>query len=168
MFSILKRSSDFIKRNPSLLYSLLLIILIPATLYYNTFSTINSFQKNIDYELQTKALLAESIFTVFAPDILKNPEILQQKIEKIAKENPEITTIKVILPEKEKFKIIASKDTKEIEKEISTTAIDLAWSQNQTIAHLTAEGRERFWEVVKPFSDLEGENIGLVSMSMSL
>ena len=168
MISILKKGFDFIKKNPSLLYSLLLIILIPVTLYYNTFSAVSSFQTNLNYELQTKAILAESILSAFISDILENPEILQQKIEKIAKENPEITEIQVILPEKEKFKIIASKNVEEIGKEISNPAIDFAWSRNQTFVQLTVKEKERFWNVVKPISDPEGKNIGLVSMSMSL
>jgi len=168
MFSTFKSSFNFIRQNPGLLYSLLLIVLIPAALYYNTFSTINSFQENIDYELQTKALFAESIFSIFAPDVLENRELLQKKIEKIAKDNPEITNIRLILPENEKFKIVASKNSEDIEKEISATSIDLAWTQNQTIAHLISQNKERFWEVVKPISDSEGKNMGLVSMSMSL
>lgn len=168
MLSILKRSFDFIRKNPALLYSLLLIVLIPTALYYNTFSTVNSFQKNIDYELQTRALLAESIFGVFAPDVLENTELLQRKIEKVAKDNPEIANIRLILPENEKFKIVVSKNSEDVEQEISSTSIDLAWTQNQTIAHLTSQNGERFWEVVKPISDLEGKNMGLVSILMSL
>jgi len=168
MFSILKRGLNFIKRNPTLLYSLLLIVLIPTALYYNTFSTVNSFQKNIDYELQTKALLAESIFSVFAPDVLENTELLQKKIEKIIKDNLEIANIQVILPKEERFKIVASKNPEDIGQEISTASINLAWTQNQTIAHLVSQDGERFWDVVKPISDSEGKNIGLVSMSLSL
>lgn len=168
MINYLKKGINFIKKNPTILYSLLLIILIPLTLYYNLFFAVNSFQKNINYELQTKALMVESIFGIFASDIFKNPEALQVKIEKITKENPEIAKIQVILPEEEKFKIVASKEPQEIGKEISATSIDLAWSKNQAIANLTAENGERFWNVVKPFSDPEGKNVGLVNISMSL
>jgi len=168
MINFLKRGIVFIKENPAILYSLLLIILIPLALYYNTFFAISSFQKNIDYGLQTKALMAESIFGIFASDIFGNPEILQEKIEKITKENPEIAKIQVILSEGGKFKIVASKNFEEVGKEISATSIDLAWSKNQAIANLTAENRERFWNIVKPFNNLEGKNIGLVNMSVSL
>jgi signal transduction histidine kinase len=168
MFFIFKKGIDFIKRNPGLLYSLLLIVLIPFAFYYNTFSTVKSFQKNIDYELQTKALLAESIFSVFAPDILENPELLQQKIQQVTKENPEIANIQVILPEEGKFKIIASKDTEEIGKEVSIPSIDWAWAKDQAVAELTAKNGKRFWNMVKPISDSEGEKVALVTMLMSL
>ena len=168
MIPYFKKGFNFIKENPKILYSLLLIVLIPLALFYNTFFTISSFQKYIDYELQTKALIAESIFAIFASDIFKNPEILQEKIEKITNENPEIIKIQVILPEGEKFKISASKNSQEIGKEISTTLINLAWFQNLAMANLTAENGERFWNVVKPFSDPEGRKAGLVNISMSL
>ena len=168
MILYIKKGIHFIRKNPTILYSFLLVILIPFAFYYNTFFAVKSFQKNIDYNLQTKTLIAENIFGVFASDTFNTPLILNKKIKKIAEQDPEIVKIQVILPEKEKFKIIASRDSQEVGKNISSTSIDLAWSQNQAIAHLSSKKGERFWDMTKPFYNSKGGKIGLVAISMSL
>jgi len=168
MILYIKKGIDFIRKNPTILYSFLLVILIPLAFYYNTFFAVRSFQKNIDYNLQTKTLLAENIFGVFASSAFEEPLILNKKIKKIAEQDPEIVKIQVILPEKEKFKIIASKDSQDLGKNVSSTSIDLAWSQSQAIAHLISKNGERFWDITKPFYNSEGKKIGLVAVSMSL
>ena len=168
MFQYIKKGVGFIRKNPTILYSFLLMVLIPLAFYYNTFFAIRSFQKNIDYNLQTKALLAENIFGSLASETIKDPAVLNEKIKEIARQNPEIVKIQVILPEDEKFKIIASKDSQEVGKNISSTSIDLAWSQDQAIAHLVSKNGERFWIVAKPFYDSANKKAGLVAISMSL
>jgi len=168
MFQYIKKGVGFIRKNPTILYSFLLMVLIPLAFYYNTFFAIRSFQKNIDYNLQTKALLAENIFGSLATETIKDPAVLNEKIKEIARQNPEIAKIQVILPEDEKFKIIASKNSQEVGKNISSTSIDLAWSQDQAIAHLVSKNGERFWIVTKPFYDSENKKAGLVAISMSL
>lgn len=168
MTNFLKRGFYFIKKNPSILYSVFLIVLIPLAFYWNIFFTINSFQKNINFNLQTKALIVENIFAVFSSDI-SDIEILQEKIVKIVKENPEIIKLQIIVPEKEnKFAIIASQDSQEVGKEISDTSLVLAWHQNQPIAYLGAERGERVWDVIRPIYDSEGNKVSLVDISMSL
>ena len=170
MFEFFKKIFLFIKNYPGILYSLLLIVIIPLALYYNTLLSVKSFQKNIDFNLQTKALTAEEIFGVFAADFFPFPDILQGKIEDIARNNPEITKLRVIsVKENGDFKVIASQDSQEIGGVILSPSFSLSWSQNQTIANLVSEKEERFWNVVKPIYDKKsGQKIGLVSMALSL
>jgi signal transduction histidine kinase/coenzyme F420-reducing hydrogenase delta subunit len=169
MINFFKKGVYFVKENPNLLYSLFLIIVIPLALYYNTFFTVKSFQENIDFVFQTNALLIESIFAILSFDILEKPEILQEKIEQITKENPEISQLRISIPEEnEKFKIIAAKDPGEIGREIKGDPIPLAWHKNQAIAYLGAKDKERFWEVIRPLQDSAGNKVGLVSMALSL
>ncbi|MCK4354871.1 HAMP domain-containing histidine kinase [Candidatus Parcubacteria bacterium] len=166
----LKRIFSFIKNYPGILYSLLLIIVIPSALFYNTLFTAKSFQKNIDTNLQTKALIVEDIFSIFASDIFSKPEILQEKIKKITEENSEITNLRV-MKEKEggNFQVVASQNPEEIGNLFSEVSLNISWSQNQSIANLIGSKDERFWEVIKPIynNDTE-EKIGLVSMALSL
>lgn len=164
----IKRGINFIKKNPTILYSFLLVILIPFALYYNTFFAVSSFQKNIDYNLKTKALLIGNIFEAFASDFFNNPSVLNNKIRRIAKQDSEIAKIQIILREGEKFKVISSKNFQDVGKNISSISINLAWTQNQAIAHLVSINGERFWNITKPFYTANGKKVGLIVVSMSL
>lgn len=168
MLKFLKRGIFFVKENPKILYSLLLIILIPLALFYNTFFSVKNFQKNIDFTLQANALLAESILGSFISEFILNQEILQEKIIQISKENPEIKKLRVAIPEEKKFKIIASQNSKEIGRELKGRAVRLAWDENQVYAFKSAQDNERFWEVVKPIENSQGQKIAIVGMAISL
>lgn len=170
MINFFKGIFDFLRKYPGIFYSLVLIILIPLALYYNTSFTIKSFQENIDFNLQTKALMAESIFDVFASDLFISPEILQEKIQEIVKENPEIGELKVAKEEQEgHFQIIASTDAQEISYVVADPGFSLSWSQDQTIANLISKEGKRFWKVIKPIYHQETqEKLGLISLTLSL
>ncbi len=168
MLSFLKEGFKFIKGNPGILYSLFLIIFLPLILYFNTSLSISSFQKNIDLTLQTNSLLVESVFSNMASDIISDQELLKTKIEKVLEENPEIGGIRIAVLKNGKFIVSASKFPEEIGKEIKGDPVQLSWSRDQAIAYLTTEKGERFWEVVKPVKDLEGNKIGMVGLAISL
>jgi len=168
MLRFFKQGIHFIRNNLSIFFSLFLLVVIPLTFYYNTFFILKSFQKNIDLTIQSKTLLAESIFNVFASDIISSPEILQGKIDQISEENSEIVELQIILLEEEEFKVISSKRHEEIGNKIAGDTISLAWHNNQAIAHLISQEGERSWEVIKPIQDSSGNKVGLVNMSMSL
>lgn len=170
MFNFLKKIIDFIKKYPGILYSLALIIIIPLALFYNTLFTARSFQKNIDINLQTKALIIEDVFSILISDVFSEPDILQQKIQEITKNNSEIIDLRIMKETQEgEFEIIASQDIEEKNKIISDPSLVLSWSQNQTIANLIAKDEIRFWKVTKPICAKDSnEKIGLVSMALSL
>ena len=169
MISFFKQGIGFIKKNPEILYSLFLVIVLPLVLYFNTVFTIKSFQENIDFTLQSNALLVEKIFGNFASEIISQPEILQEKIKLITEENPEISNLRVAILENDKFKIIAALNPEEIGIEMKGDPVQLSWHKNQAIAYKIAnEKKERFWEVISPIQDSTGNKIGLISLSSSL
>lgn len=167
---LLKRIFNFIKHYPGILYSLLLIIVVPSALFYNTLFTAKSFQKNIDTNLQTKAITIEDIFISFIPDIISEKEVLQEKIQNITEKNSEIRNLRVMtMGEEGNFEIVASQNPEEIGSVISGVSLNISWSQNQSIANLIGDKNERFWEVIEPVYDTDtGKKIGLVSMALSL
>lgn len=163
------RIGKFIKQYPAILYSFILILILPLILYYNTFLAAESFQENVDYNLQTKALMTENVLGAFLSDFLESPESLQQKIEEISKDNPEIEGLRVAVEEKGgEFKVIASQSPYEIGARVSNPSFALSFSQNQTIANLISRDGERLWNVIKPIYSKDGEKIGLISMALSL
>lgn len=164
-----KRIFNFIKTYPGILYSLFLIIFIPLILSYILFFITNSFQKNIDYNLQTKALLVENIFSNFSSDFFSQPEILEKKIKEITKENPEIAKLRILREEKGEFEIVASQIPEEKGKIVVDPSLALSWAQKQAIANLVLEDGIRFWKVTRPIYHSEtGEKLGLISLNLSL
>lgn len=170
MIDFLKKGSLFIKANPNILYSLLLIIVIPFALYFNTAYTAGVFQRNVDFIMQTNAMLTESVLGVLVSEDISSPDVLRKKVAQIAEENPEISQLRIAVPdENEQFKISISIKEGETGLEMKGDPVLLAWSKNQAIAYLVADEKgERFWEVVKPISDADGNKTALISMAFSL
>lgn len=164
------RILKFIGQYPSILYSFALILILPSILYYNAFLAAKAFQENVDYNLQTKALIVENIVGTYFSDFFDNSELLQQKIESITKANPEINDLRAAIPEPTgEFKIIASQNQYEIGAKVKEPSFALSFSQEQTIANLTSKEGERFWNVIKPVYNKEtGEKLGLLAMALSL
>lgn len=159
-----------IKKYPGILFSIFLILVIPAVLYLNTFLISTSFQKNVDFNLQTKALLAENILGVLITDFIEKPDQLQSKIIKISTDNPEIKALRIAKARSsEEFEIIASKNPKEIGAIIRDPSFILAFSQEQSIASVIAQRGERFWSVIRPIYAEDNQNkIGVVALDLSL
>lgn len=168
MFDFFKRIFEFIKQNPSILYSLFLIVFLPLVLWGNAIFIIKSFEKNIDFVLQKKALAIENILGEFIAEKISDQEFLREQIDKISKQVPEISGLQIINYQDNKFKIIASQEQGEDGKEISDPSLSLTWHQEQDIAHLVGNKGERFWKTVKLLKNEKGEKVSLISLKLSL
>ncbi len=159
----------FIRRYPGILYSLSLLVFIPLILWYNTFYILNAFKRLTDLDLQNKAVLVANILETLIKEELKDPSLLQKKIEEIASKNPEIKELRVLIEERGgRFKIIASSFPEEINFRASDPALALAFSQNQPIANLLVDEQGfRLWNIIKPLSK-DGEKLGLIALKFSL
>lgn len=161
---------NLIRNYPGILFSIFLILVIPSVLYLNTFLTSTSFQKNVDFNLHTKALLAENILSVLVADFIENPTELQNKITEITKNNPEIGALRITKAKNSgEFQVIASKAPAEIGGIIKDPSFTLAFSQGQAMASVVAKNKERFWSVIKPLYSKDGQTkIGVVALELSL
>lgn len=168
MFNFLKRILGFIKNNPPILYSLFLIIILPLILWGHTLFVIKSFEKNIDFILQEKALTIENIFGHFLIERYQDTEFLQKQIEKISAQTLEIKDLKIITRKNDRFKIIASQKKEEVGKIIKEDSLSWSWDREQNIAHLVGVKKERLWEIVKVFKNEEGKKVFLVTLRFSL
>lgn len=172
---------NFLKKNYQLIFSILLIIFIPAALLFHTYFSVKSIQKNMDIELQRKALLVENVFNAVIYDSLNNRDLLQQKITRIAQNSPEIIAFDVVVPKEEKFEIIAGLDKEAIGTELDDLQNVMAWYENKTFAYLTKTSAPsssqdiseqkgefgRFWVVVSPLQNEIGEKTALVIVKLS-
>ena len=170
MKELFGKAIRFIKENPGIIYSLILVFFIPVAIFFNTAYTVDRFQKNIDFVTQTKAVLAENIIALTAANLVENPEELQKLVEKITLENPEIEKFEILVPnpDKDGFKMIASLDPSLVGADSLELKNLLAWNQREGIANLNSNDHGRFWEITKPVLDEQNEKKILITLAFSL
>ncbi len=166
----LQRIIAFFRRYPGILYSLVLLVLIPLVLFYNTMFVTRSFTSAIDRTLQSKALMVENVLEVFLADSVDDPSAVQKKVREVARTNEDIHNLRVLREQGGgQFRVLASQDASEVDQTTSDPSLALALSQNQTIANIRVrENGERFWHVIKPLHDNNGTKVGVVTMALSL
>jgi len=169
-------------RNYQLFFSLALIVFIPLALLLHNYFLVKTIKKNMDAEFINKAALSVNILkssiSEFWPDYAK----IQDKIEEIVRENPEIIALDFLVPEKDNFKIVASISKRNIGKVLDQTLNNIAWkegfitfttnassfSADQTLQKEDYQSNTRYQMVVKTLEGKDGKKIGLLSMKISL
>lgn len=173
MKELLSRSFAFIRENPRIIYSLVLVFLIPLAIFFNTYFILDKFKKNVNQLTQRQAILGESIISLIAQNSLADAEKLNETLLKIKAANDDVEYLRVFdyVPEKQTFTAIASTNREEIKQELSENQRIqniLAWNDPRGIAYLDSNEKGRFWNVTKSFANDAGEQLGLISLSLSL
>lgn len=171
MKDIFSKAILFIKENPSIIFSLILVVLIPAAFFINTYLINSSYEKNIDLITQRKAVLTENVINTLVKNEISEKDALQLSLEKIVKENNEIVSLSIIQStnNQNEFEIIASSDLGSVGKKNDASLQNiLAWNKPEGIAFLDKNDQGRFWNVTKILLGDFGEKIGLISISFSL
>jgi signal transduction histidine kinase len=159
---------SFVKTYPAILYSFALVLFLPLFLYFSVFYISSKFQKSVDSILQTEALFLTQSLATFSRGFIFEPDILQEKIFQIQKENPKVKQIRILTKENEDFRILASGEKEEVGAILQDPSLILSWSQNQSIATLFSDPdtKERFWKIVTPIG--KEKKVGLISLALSL
>ena len=170
MKDLFVRSVAFIKENPGIILSLVLVVFIPAAIFFNTLYTVGLFEKNIDIITHEKAILAENIINQTARGIFSNPEELSKLVADVTARNDDVRLFEILAPteKSESFRILSSNNVESIGREATDFKNVLAWSREEGIATLVGTESERFWNVTKSVRNEAGEKLGLVSLSFSL
>lgn len=165
-----------------LIYSLALIVFIPAAIIINTVIFTNSFKGSVDQGLYNKTIALSEVINAGVQDQLANPEELQKRIEEVNKFNTDITSLDILSREQDDFKVTASLDKSSIGKTTKEMPFMAAWLQDLPTAGLTtspsistikqeasfAKQAERYSVVIMPLRDRNGNKQALLSMKVSL
>jgi signal transduction histidine kinase len=162
------KKSFFLQQKYQIIYAVVLILLIPVAIIFNTILSIRSFQTNIDINLQRQALSIGSFFETAVFQDVDDYGQLQDKVIAIGQSNPELKNLDVLLPAGDDFTTTASLDVVKLGKISGNINHTIAWHQNEAVAMLASEETERFWEVVMPLHDTEGQKKAMLSLRMSL
>ncbi|MDP2830491.1 MAG: HAMP domain-containing sensor histidine kinase [bacterium] len=167
-----------------LAYGIILIILIPLLIAFNTVFIIKKYNQSMDVSLQRHALIVgRSIYALIKEDLADDGKT-QEKIDQLSQNNSEFQELSILKPEDERFKIIADSKKENIGKILDFYYYNQAWIQpdNDGLATdslrlaATAKGKklvedsepeERFWLVAMPMKDIEGKKTALLAMKLS-
>lgn len=171
MKNIFLKAFSFVKDNPSIIYSLVLVIIIPVAFFINTFLINSKYEADIDKITQRKAVFVESLVNNSIKSQLDDNEKLQFSVTEIVKKNEEIISLSIIKKQKESdgFQVVASSDASLIgQRQDDSIQNSIAWSKPEGVALLGSSGQERFWNVTKNIIDDAGEKKALIAISFSL
>jgi len=166
---------SFIRQNPTISYSLLLIILLPLVLYFSTFFTIQALEGAVNLSIKSQAAMnRDTVAFLLLPsfpdkDSLDQKE-LQQTIESVAaigggKENAgddqKLQNIRVIVKDGNGYKVVAAQVFDNVDKPISTAMalngewlISQSWENpNDELGAEIEENSKKYFRITKPFID---------------
>ena len=86
---------DLFKKNKylaQLIYSILIVILIPSALVINTVFLLKSFSRDMDFELNNKALLVESVISSHLKDKLENEAELKSVLDELDRKSTRLNS----------------------------------------------------------------------------
>lgn len=172
-FQAIEKGIAFTRKNPTILYSLALIVVITGALFANSYYSLKKFQDTADALLKSKAVLAENIFRVLGSDLMRDPASLQTKLDQVKEENGDVAEIAVFSRETDEasFMAVASTNHTSIGTSVGEVAFPylIAWQDPRVAStFLTNENGERYWNVVKKITDVNGRGLGLIVFQLSL
>lgn len=164
------------RQRRELLYSIFLILLIPAMMIGSTVWLTSQVRDNFDLELRRKANLANELLTVQVSGILANntaasaKPLVQALIEQARVAAPELDVITISVADRGDLRILSSSITGESGTLDETPQSHFAVEQRQAVASLvsTDEGNTRQWLVATPVISRSGTMLGVISSRVSL
>lgn len=161
----------FIKKNPQIIFSLVLIVLIPTLFFVSTALILNVVKNALDEDLRQHSVSLSKVIEKYINADLEKPDIIQKKIMELADVSIWLEDVAVFVPSSSigKYKVIASLNTSSLNKEISSTNNSLALETNQTIATLRKDlnSNETYWLSSSPLHDQNDKIIGILSIALN-
>jgi signal transduction histidine kinase len=163
----------FKKIRVEIIYSALVMMLIPGVLVLNTVMFSRAVQKNFDTELRRKADLANTIFGVsISQDIKdKNYSAISTTVTEIIKQRPDLSNVEVVIQDGKQWRVVASSVSSRENFNTNNIQYDIVKDHKQAVATLvdiqTPDGKPtQAWYVVSPIiSDKEVVAVSAVNVS---
>ncbi|OGB61776.1 hypothetical protein A2Y26_01790 [candidate division CPR2 bacterium GWD2_39_7] len=165
-----------------MIYSLLVVILIPVLIVLNTYIIITKMQVNLDEELRYKAQLAAHSLNVALLNYVDEPNEVEEVITNYAKFTKDVKNIQIIKKINDDFKIVASlnpEDKGRLVEGQDKTMLAITWyDKNEISTEMRADKRmeiagqeisfdERLWAVRTPIVNKDGNEVYLANIWVS-
>ncbi|MEI6378039.1 MAG: HAMP domain-containing sensor histidine kinase [Candidatus Falkowbacteria bacterium] len=165
------KGGHFLRDNKQIIYSIILLFVIPSAIVFNSALFSMSYKKTIDQTLYTTAVTAGKLVNVALLNEFSDWTAVQQKIETIASYEPNIKSLDVLVFDQEKFVVKASLTKSLINKTTVSGAYLIAWSRDYPTAQQVSEdggvGRQRAWLVTMPLKDVMGQKKALLALKIT-
>ncbi|HOX29708.1 MAG TPA: HAMP domain-containing sensor histidine kinase [Candidatus Paceibacterota bacterium] len=173
--NLFSKALEFVKGNLNILYSLMLLVCIPAAFFVNNYLMNSNYEKEIDAITRKNALLVENIVNNLIQEHVGDSATIQSRIERVKIENEEILELAILRPENSgNFTVVNSTDPAQIGQPIEDdrfllTQSSIIWNRSEpAVAYLDSSGSQRYWRVIKKLFDNDNQKIGLIVASFSL
>jgi signal transduction histidine kinase len=168
-----KKGLQFVRNNPSLLYTVFLIIIIPFAfvLTGEMFKQVATSSQNL-LERESVVMM-QDVFAEFAPLHIDNVPLLQERILSITDYDPDITNFRIVVKEGNMFRVVASKNANEVGQpfdnpiEIQQYQFALGTPENVLLYPTALEGR-RHWSSVRALQTGVDGPQGVVHIDLSV
>ena len=161
----------FLQDNRQVIYSIILMIFIPAIIIFNTLLFSQSFKRTVDQSLQEKAVSVGQAINSAIADKLDSPEEMQFFIDNWNNYNSDTESLDIFYPEGKEFKLVASLDKDEIGRIDNSTLYTIAYTKNWPTAQKVYEVSEKrngyYWSVLIPLKNNQGDQKAILSMYLS-
>ncbi len=164
---------SFIGKNPQLVYTIFLLIVIPMAFLVSSQKFLNVVTDHQERLEKDRIGLMQDVFVEFALPYLQDPDFLQKRIEGIVKINETITDFKVMERVGGEYRILASLNKDEIGKIDQDSDrnfyYDYSFAQDDSSVIFPGyEQGERRWRAVRPILD-ESKNVsGMIYTDVSM
>lgn len=172
------------KETVQIAYGVVLIILIPALIYYNTSTNIDNFKKDLDKALTREAQSMGMLIRSMITGELGDEAALQGLIDKMSVKDSDLKEIAVLVPDGDNFKTIASSRKEDIgktsnlffyffnwisdyETPMATDSLTLSISPGGKEFVDKYQEKDRFWLVATQVKDISGAKKALLTMRLS-
>lgn len=152
-----------------LVYSLIIIVLVPATLVVNTLWNLRTFERDVDFVVREEALNIQRMFIALAQDQALDSDFFQQAVFRIQQHIPKIAYVTILEPEgREGFKIAAATDIDSAQYDARNLLNNLAWQENRSYFTQSYDPKieQNIWMVVTPLTNAAGEKVALVNFKI--
>ncbi len=170
MKNLFQSGVAFIRENPRILYSFVLLVFVPAAFFFNTYTLVSGMEQAIDRITQRKAVMAERIINGIAIEKISDRTALQRAVDGVVGDRSEILSLAILTPDSDpsRFRVLASSEPETLDQTTENIQYLLAWNKPEGIAFLDSDASGRFWRITRLLSDEAGTKVGLVAMSFSL
>lgn len=165
-----------------IIYGVILIILIPVLLAYNTISIIQRYNISMDTSIHRHALVIARTINALVGNELDDDKKIQAYIERLKNNNPDLLEINILFPTDGQYIIKHSSNHELVNKLVSSNNYNIAWSQalnngivtdtiNQNYLDgsniFSREDDTRFWLASMPLFNDQNQKIALLSFKIS-
>lgn len=166
----MKEVLAFIRKNPAIIYSIALIIVLPAFLLFYTYLVTSAFDSAFESEAHRKALAIGGIVGALNADSNFGDASFGKRLGAITQNQTDVTNISILLPASQNgdFRVVVASDEQDTGKVLNSFGYTIAWQEKRALAtrvRVFENNRSLSqWLVIQPLRDDQGRVFALASI----